>query len=175
MVGTRSLSSGAHSRDPVALPTLRTRRCRRPACPGDPAFQRRSCTTDRPLEYWVPRLKRGMTVEGAQNRILAAQMRPSFSSKPPSSDEEGAGNAGCGLHPWSACSKKSTRQNHRFSRSNRHSLRNGFNGLYVISSVNRACLPPSSARRGTRLCGLDASVGAPGPHDFAVRDTSFVS
>jgi hypothetical protein len=27
MVGTRSLSSGAHSRDPVALPTLRFRAC----------------------------------------------------------------------------------------------------------------------------------------------------
>ena len=32
MVGTRSLSSGAHSRDPVALPTLRTERGR----PGIP-------------------------------------------------------------------------------------------------------------------------------------------
>ena len=50
-----------------------------------------------------------------------------------------------------------------------------FYGLYVISSVNRAFLPPSPARRGMRLCGLSASVGAPGPHDFAVRDTSFVS
>src|SRR5262249_24143225 len=101
-------------------------------------------------------------------------MRPSFSSKPPSSDEEGEGNAGCGLHPWSACSKKSTRQNHRFSRSNRHSLRNGFNGLYVVSPVNPAFLPPSPARHGMRLRELSASVGAPGPHDFAVRITSFV-
>src|SRR5215467_15023198 len=45
-----------------------------------------------------------------------------------------------------------------------------FYGLYVISSVNQACLPPSPARRGMRLCGFSASVGAPGPHDFAVRD-----
>jgi hypothetical protein len=35
---------------------------------------------------------------------------------------------------------------------------------------DRAFLPPSPARRGTRLCELSASVGAPGPHDFAVRD-----
>jgi hypothetical protein len=51
------------------------------------------------------------------------------------SSKEGAGNAGCRLHPWSACRKKCTRQNHRFSRYNRHSLRNGFNGLYVVSPV----------------------------------------
>ena len=33
-------------------------------------------------------------------------LRPSFSINPPSSKTEGAGNAGCGLHPWSACNKK---------------------------------------------------------------------
>jgi len=56
------------------------------------------------------------------------------------------------------------------SRTVRPSLRDGFLGLYALSPVSRACLPPSPARRGTRLCGLSASVGAPGPHDFAVRD-----
>jgi hypothetical protein len=33
-------------------------------------------------------------------------MRPSFSINSPSLETEGAGNAGCGLHPWSACNKK---------------------------------------------------------------------
>ena len=115
-------------------------------------------------------MKRGMTVEGDERPRSRGALRPSFSSEPPSSHGEGAGKAGRRLAPMVRVQQKSTRQNHRFSRSNRHSLRNGFNGLYVVSPVNRAFLPPSPARRGTRLCGLSASVGAPGPHDFAVRD-----
>src|SRR5258708_36852839 len=47
---------------------------------------------------------------------------------------------------------------------------------FALSLVNRACLPPSPADMfclspvgPTRLRKLDASVGASGPHDFAVR------
>jgi hypothetical protein len=48
----------------------------------------------------------------------------------------------------------------------RHSPRNGFNSLYRALPGDRALLPPSSAGL-TR--DLNASVGAPGPHAFAVR------
>jgi len=37
---------------------------------------------------------------------------------------------------------------------------------FVLSLVSRALLPPSPA---DHLHQLDASVGASGPHDFAVR------
>src|SRR6266852_1473484 len=54
--------------------------------------------------------------------------------------------------------------------------RNGFNGLFRALPGDRALLPPSSADLfclspvgPTQLRGLDASVGASGPHDFAVR------
>ena len=47
----------------------------------------------------------------------------------------------------------------------RHSLRNGFNGLFRALPGDRALLPPSPAD----IRKLDASVGASGPHDFAVR------
>jgi hypothetical protein len=54
--------------------------------------------------------------------------------------------------------------------------RNGFNGLFRALPGDRACLPPSSADKAYRvpvgptcLRKLDASVGASGPHDFAVR------
>jgi hypothetical protein len=40
-------------------------------------------------------------------------------------------------------------------------------GLYVVSPVNQALLPPSPCRSSPAK--LSASVGAPGPHDFAVR------
>jgi|SRR5690242_4286169 hypothetical protein len=42
-----------------------------------------------------------------------------------------------------------------------------FSGLYVLSPVNRALLPPSPA--GCFACELDPSIGRSGPHDFAVR------
>ena len=38
---------------------------------------------------------------------------------------------------------------------------------FVLSPVNRACLPPSPS--GYRFRRLDTSVGVSGPHDFAVR------
>ena len=43
-------------------------------------------------------------------------------------------------------------------------------GLLRALPGDRALLPPSFARRGSRLCELGASIGAPGPHDFAVRE-----
>jgi hypothetical protein len=55
--------------------------------------------------------------------------------------------------------------------------RNGFNGVCRALPSDRAFLPLSSADQGfvearlgsQNLRELDASVGAPGPHDFAVR------
>jgi hypothetical protein len=49
----------------------------------------------------------------------------------------------------------------------RHSLRNGFNGFLRALPGDRAFLSPSLAEIVFRK--LDASVGASGPHDFAVR------
>jgi hypothetical protein len=49
----------------------------------------------------------------------------------------------------------------------RHSPRSGFNGLLRALPGDRAFLPPSPAEIASRR--LDASVGASGPHDFAVR------
>ena len=48
----------------------------------------------------------------------------------------------------------------------RHSLRSGFNGFLRALPGDRALLPPSPADTSAKL---DASVGASGPHDFAVR------
>jgi hypothetical protein len=61
--------------------------------------------------------------------------------------------------------------------------RDGFNSLFRALPGDRACLPPSP--RGYRRVGpvradiasakLDASVGASGPHDFAVRKIALSS
>ena len=81
---------------------------------------------------------------------------------------EGAGNAGCTLHPRSRvqkCAKRRTRA-YRFSGGIRHSLRNGFTAYIALSPAGRA-----RCHRHQRNCfhQLDASIGASGPRDFAVR------
>src|ERR1700735_893817 len=68
-----------------------------------------------------------------------------------------------------ACEMKKAHEHshHRFAGCTRPSLRNGFNGFLRALPGDRAFLPPSPAENLFRQ--LDASVGASGPHDFAVR------
>jgi hypothetical protein len=49
------------------------------------------------------------------------------------------------------CRKKHRRQQLQVHRNNRHSLRNGFNGVLRALPGDRACLPPSSMGRTTDL------------------------
>ena len=64
---------------------------------------------------------------------------------------------------------------HGHTGNTRHSPRNGFNGFLRALPGDRACLSPSPARRvrpvraDIAIRQLDTSVGASGPHDFAVR------
>src|ERR1700756_3923653 len=68
-----------------------------------------------------------------------------------------------------ACSVENTRVSHHGHTGNtRHSPRNGFNGFLRALPGDRAFLSPSSLR-SLLLKNLNASVGASGPHDFAVR------
>ena len=83
-------------------------------------------------------------------------------------DNEGAGKAGRSPHPQPRVRKKAhERSHHRFAEITRPSLRNGFNGCFVLSPANRAFLPPSPAKVAFRE--LDTSVGVSGPHAFSVR------
>ena len=93
--------------------------------------------------------------------------RPKFSNSFAPSNQ-GAGNAGCALHPRSCaqCAQKVRAQAYRAAENIRHSLRNGFTAYNVISPVNGSFATVA-------LCGLtqalDASTAASGPHVFAVR------
>jgi len=53
----------------------------------------------------------------------------------------------------------------------RPSLRNGFTAYVVLSLVNRALLPPSSAWCASIIANLTPTFGASGPHDFVVRSS----
>jgi hypothetical protein len=93
--------------------------------------------------------------------------RPSCARNLPLLISEGAGNAGRRCARSRAWCVVNTRVSHHgHTGLNRHSPRNGFNGFLRALPGDRALLPPSSAV----VRQLDTSVGAPGPHDFAVRE-----
>src|SRR5450631_3358681 len=92
---------------------------------------------------------------------------------------EGVGNAGCPLHPRPRVHfvvVERTRVTTSTPESPGIPARNGFNAYVVLSPVTglfchrrqriKFCLSPVGP---TQLRELDASVGASGPHDFAVR------
>jgi hypothetical protein len=106
----------------------------------------------------------------ARVRDLAALLRPRFARTLSLRKTEGAGKAGCPMHPQPRVGMKKPHelkslQVHR--KSARLSPRNGVTAYLRALPGDRALLPPSSARITPRK--LDTSVGAPGPHDFAVR------
>src|SRR5260221_11273554 len=96
-------------------------------------------------------------------------LRPRFVGNSSPSKSEGAGNAGCALHPRSRvqCAREVRTRAYRAAESIRHSLRNGFTAYSVLSPVIgflATIIPEKLASQE-----LDASTAASGPHDFAVR------
>ena len=107
-----------------------------------------------------------------QLRIPAA--RSARVVKEPSAQKsEGAGKTGCPSHPQPRVqSVESTRvRHHRFAGTPRPSLRDGFAAYFELSLVTGLSCHhhPCDAKHHHEL---DASVGASGPHDFAVRKIS---
>jgi hypothetical protein len=68
------------------------------------------------------------TFQGTEGRIPAAQSRPGFANVT-LLRKRAQGMPGDGLTHGPPATKKAGGSHHRFSRINRHSLRNGFNGL----------------------------------------------
>ena len=78
---------------------------------------------------------------------------------------------GAGLAHGPPAEKNAGGRYHRFSRTSRHSLRDGL-PAYTCSPWGPALLPPCANRVKRFAHGI--STGMPGPHDFAVRAASFV-
>jgi hypothetical protein len=119
--------------------SLREEHADRPPTP-DPSPPRASARGGRGVDHTCP-------------RILAACFcaRVSFISRPLQS--EGAGKAGCTLHPRSRvqnCAKKHAHEHTGPAEAIRLSLRNGFNAYFRALPGDRACLTPSP--RGLRFC-----------------------
>src|SRR5882757_8006088 len=62
-------------------------------------------------------------------------MRPRFASTLPFENVEGAGKAGCRLHPWVPCNKKHGGRTTGSTGNIRLSLRDGFTAYFVLSPV----------------------------------------
>src|SRR3954465_6707906 len=74
-----------------------------PAHAGDPVRLGFSGQSSASLEYWVARSSRAMTAVGERRTIaFSRRITPEvLQIISPSSNSEGAGNAGCALHPRS--------------------------------------------------------------------------
>src|SRR3984957_1976463 len=96
-------------------------------------------------------------------------MRPSLAMNFLTLRSEGAGNAGRPMRPIAACAMvvvERTRVS-QVTPESPGSPRAMVYGLFRALPGDRAFLPPSPAENASRE--LDASVGASGPHGFAVR------
>ena len=100
--------------------------------------------------------------QGEHGSAVSRHDAPELCQTSPSKLKEGAGKAGCWLHPWPACNKKARGGHHRFNRIIRPSLRDGFNGVLRAPWGPGSLAPITS--RSFRSLGI--SVGMPGPHDF---------
>jgi hypothetical protein len=81
-------------------------------------------------------------------------------------NREGAGKAGCPPHPWSACNKKHAAEPQVQADPPAFPAQ-WLYGLYVIFPVTMLGCHRHPA--GHDLARLSACIGAPEPHDFAVR------
>jgi hypothetical protein len=98
-------------------------------------------------------------------------LRPSFASIVTPRKQEGAGKAGCALHPRSRVQLLLAENAHEHTGSAeavRPSLRNGFTAYNALSSVSRTLLPPS-LRRSLRQAWRQRR--APERHVFTVRSS----
>jgi len=93
------------------------------------------------------------TAEKTRLRFLAARLRPSCSSEPPSKKKEGAGNAGCTLHPRSRaqCAQKNAHTSIQGSGGNPTFPAQWLYGLLRALLGDRAFLPPSLANDSANL------------------------
>src|SRR6266849_8628209 len=107
-----------------------------------------------------------MTTEGMRVRVLAARNVRVVEPNRPRNQKRAQGRPGAHRTHGPRATKKHAAEP-QVQADHPAFPAQWFYGLYVISPVSRACLPPSP--RETYFAQLSASVGAPGPHDFAVR------
>ena len=109
-------------------------------------------------------------------RILAARSRPRFAKLLPLRKQRAQGRPGARCTRGLACTmhKANAHEHTGSAETLRPSLRNGFTAYNGLSPVTGLFCHRRS-REAIASQELDASVGASGPHDFAVRIGALVS
>jgi hypothetical protein len=170
------------------------RHCEEPSCPPKPAFGRRRMRRSNPsrrakkerVDCFVASTPRNDVVrfrfQISNRRYASAISRHGLARGlrfvvPPKI--EGAGNAGCALHPRSRVQNrpKNCTRAYRAAEAIRHSLRNGFTAYIALTPEYRAFLPPSPRENwhvgpvglSHLRKDLTPTIEASDPHDFAVR------
>src|SRR5262249_26281051 len=108
------------------------------------------------------------TAKKIRARSLAAPRARALRHFPPSLSAEGTGKAGCRLHPWLPCNKKHGSGTTGSTGNTPAFPAQWFTTYFVLSSVT-GLFCHRRRRDAEHHRQLSASVGAPGPHDFAVR------
>jgi hypothetical protein len=132
-----------------------------------------SATLDRPVEPGNGRSNRVGAIATRETPFSRRhRVRALLMIRPPNC-KEGAGKAGCSPHPWPACRKKAGGSHHRSGRNNRPSPRDGLTTYtYSPRCAGLVSHRPCATLKASSQVG--ASVGAPGPYDFAVLPRSVV-
>src|SRR5262249_55461157 len=95
------------------------------------------------------------------------RVAPELLRQPPSEKQRAQGMPGDDLTHGPPATKKAGGSYHRFGRINRHSLRNGVNGLYRARPGETGFCVTVTVRNVSQ--GLAPASRAPGPHALAVR------
>ena len=99
--------------------------------------------------------------------VLAARRVRALQAGHPRISKRAQGRPEAGRPHGPPATRNAGGSHHRFGRTLRPSLRDGVNAYARALLGDRAFLPPSPG--GSSSTRLSASVGAPGPHGFAVR------
>ena len=104
---------------------------------------------------------RGRAMTAEYVAAFSRRMAPELCQKLPALQTEGAGKTGCALHPRSRVQLHKRVRTRAYRSSGEHPAfpAQWFYGLYVISPVRRALLPPSPVR-GLLLTNLAPASGA---------------
>jgi hypothetical protein len=107
--------------------------------------------------------------------VLAARCVRGMREHCPSNQKRAQGMPDARCTRSRLCNKKHRRQQLQVHRNNRHSLRNGFNGVLRALPGDRACLPPSSVDSTTDLApasGRQNHTTSPSAKAVFVRATN---
>ncbi len=133
---------------------------------GEPVRRDPSVQSLWPLEYWVARSSRTMTIEydSAFSRLNEPEL--CIDAVP----RRGSRECRVLAAPAVSCAKRTEESAHEHTGTVgtlRHSLRNGFTAYSVLSPENGSFASVAPKKLASRE--LDASTATSGPHDFAVR------